>query len=514
MTNTELQNLIVANLLLGLKNQSQFFLDLLSSQELTLQEAKEIDKEISDINRVLNELSGKTVNYTIQELEALRNQFNDKLVQLNETISNLELNTLKIEFDSLTPEQKEFLKGATGEKGANGESSYQIALRYGFVGNELDYLASLKGADGEKGEDGQKGKNGESAYELALKNGFVGSESQYLQSLKGAEGEKGADGESIYQIALKNGFVGTELQYLASLNGESIYQIAVKNGFVGSESDYLASIGNSSSGENGAEYIKKSELYSILSKVTGMDLEELDSVINFLTDDQIFNIIVNLTLNDVIFSTDSEFKSGWTSYDNNISFEDNKLIYIQEYFDYLMKLQYRDPSGFGSFYPYTKSYILSSLDDYQQEINFISFDDFYTKFNDFKRGFNFSYPDSIIQNSNNTFLVFIHNDYFSLVIDSLKISNSISTDLDSNTIGEYFNSLDSDKQKQLANIIFNEINLNYDMKKHTLKIIVDSLHSMYLNGIRKFSLPETYLKFASNFFIKSNLAELKQLIRF
>ena len=97
MTNTELQNLIVANLLLGLKNQSQFFLDLLSSQELTLQEAKEIDKEISDINRVLNELSGKTVNYTIQELEALRNQFNDKLVQLNETISNLELNTLKIE---------------------------------------------------------------------------------------------------------------------------------------------------------------------------------------------------------------------------------------------------------------------------------------------------------------------------------------------------------------------------------------------------------------------------------
>lgn len=160
MENIELQNLIVQNLLLGLKKQSEAYLDLISNNEYTHDQRKDFEKELSDINKVLNELSGKTINYTVAELEALKVQFNDRLTQLNSIITNLEINTLKIEFDSLTPEQKAFLKGEKGDKGDKGDNSYQLAVRYGFVGNEIEYLNSLKGKDGKDGVNGVNGING------------------------------------------------------------------------------------------------------------------------------------------------------------------------------------------------------------------------------------------------------------------------------------------------------------------------------------------------------------------
>ncbi len=197
MTNIELQEKIVQNLLLGLQKQSEAYLDLISDNQYTHEQRKDFEKELSDINKVLNELSGKTINYTVSELEALKVQFNDRLTQLNSIITNLEINTLKIEFDSLTPEQKAFLKGEKGDKGENGENSYQLAVRYGFVGNEIEYLNSLKGKDGVNGVDGIKGADGEnglSAYELAVNNGFEGTQSEWLESLKGSgAGEGGAN---------------------------------------------------------------------------------------------------------------------------------------------------------------------------------------------------------------------------------------------------------------------------------------------------------------------------------
>ena len=45
---------------------------------------------------------------------------------------------------------------------------------------------------------GEKGQNGLSAYEVAVKNGFVGTESQWLESLKGASGEDGKNGTDGY----------------------------------------------------------------------------------------------------------------------------------------------------------------------------------------------------------------------------------------------------------------------------------------------------------------------------
>ncbi len=63
-------------------------------------------------------------------------------------------------------------------------------------------------------------ENGLSAYDIAVKNGFVGSEVEWLASLKGADGKDYVPGEefaSAYDIAVKNGFVGTEAEWLASL---------------------------------------------------------------------------------------------------------------------------------------------------------------------------------------------------------------------------------------------------------------------------------------------------------
>lgn len=93
---------------------------------------------------------------------------------------------------------------------------------------------------------GEKGDSGASAYEIAVKNGFVGTEVEWLESLKGEKGETGAngvngvdgaDGASAYQIALNNGFEGTETEWLASLKGEK------------------GDTGSSSGGGSGASYI-------------------------------------------------------------------------------------------------------------------------------------------------------------------------------------------------------------------------------------------------------------------
>lgn len=51
-----------------------------------------------------------------------------------------------------------------------------------------------KGADGTDGTDGVDGVDGKSAYEISVENGFVGSEIDWLASLKGEKGEKGVDG--------------------------------------------------------------------------------------------------------------------------------------------------------------------------------------------------------------------------------------------------------------------------------------------------------------------------------
>lgn len=65
-----------------------------------------------------------------------------------------------------------------GGAGGNGKSAYEIAVEYGFEGDEEAWLESLKGEKGDPGEQGPPGKDGEDGSDGA----------------QGPSGSDGADG--------------------------------------------------------------------------------------------------------------------------------------------------------------------------------------------------------------------------------------------------------------------------------------------------------------------------------
>ena len=79
-----------------------------------------------------------------------------------------------------------------------GLSAYAIATTNGFTGTEIEWLASLQGADG------ADGINGLSAYEISQNNGVTGTEIEWLDSLRGADGADGADGAIASSVNIKD----------------------------------------------------------------------------------------------------------------------------------------------------------------------------------------------------------------------------------------------------------------------------------------------------------------------
>ncbi|MBP2028688.1 hypothetical protein J2Z35_002518 [Acetoanaerobium pronyense] len=181
-------------------------------------------------------------------------------------------------------------KGERGPKGEDGISAYEVAVLNGFIGNQSDWLLSLKGEQGPigpqgeqgiqglAGEQGLNGSDGKNAYEIALENGFLGSEAQWLISLIGPMGEKGDPGiqgpagekgeQGIAGLQGLQGETGPQglkgdsgdpgpmgsegpagEQGIQGEDGSSAYEIAVSNGFMGTESDWLISL----KGEPGIE---------------------------------------------------------------------------------------------------------------------------------------------------------------------------------------------------------------------------------------------------------------------
>lgn len=115
-------------------------------------------------------------------------------------------------FEDLTPEQKEELRGPQGLQGEPGPKGDQgikgdTGLKgeqgiqgpegprgeQGLKGDKGDQ--GLPGDQGLKGDTGPQGDPGKSAYQGALDNGFVGSEVDWLASLKGPKGDPGAKGD-------------------------------------------------------------------------------------------------------------------------------------------------------------------------------------------------------------------------------------------------------------------------------------------------------------------------------
>ena len=95
--------------------------------------------------------------------------------------------------------------GINGKDGENGLSAFELAVQNGFTGTLIEWLESLKGADGINGINGKNGidgKDGLSAYEIAVKNGFVGTKSEWLDSLKGENGTEIDLSKYVTQTAL------------------------------------------------------------------------------------------------------------------------------------------------------------------------------------------------------------------------------------------------------------------------------------------------------------------------
>lgn len=114
---------------------------------------------------------------------------------------------------------EEFLSRFKGERGEKGEDGLPGAK--GERG--ADGAVGAKGEKGDTGERGQDGENGKSAYEIAVVNGYVGNEEQWLASLKG---------KSAYEIAAAYNYFDDEKSWLESLHGgngakgESAFELA------------------------------------------------------------------------------------------------------------------------------------------------------------------------------------------------------------------------------------------------------------------------------------------------
>lgn len=92
----------------------------------------------------------------------------------------------------------------------------------------------IKGEKGDRGEAGPKGESGLSAYELAVKNGFVGTEVEWLQSLIGSTGQAGTDGKSAYKLWLelpgnKNKSLTQFIESLKGIDGSDGQSCAVSS---------------------------------------------------------------------------------------------------------------------------------------------------------------------------------------------------------------------------------------------------------------------------------------------
>lgn len=82
------------------------------------------------------------------------------------------------------------------DKGESGDSAYQLALKNGFVGTEVEWLISLKGEQGQQGIPGEQGQQG-----------IPGS-----QGIQGIQGEKGDKGDPADIPGIENLAYNSEIE--------------------------------------------------------------------------------------------------------------------------------------------------------------------------------------------------------------------------------------------------------------------------------------------------------------
>ena len=170
---------------------------------------------------------------------------------------------------SAGPAGPQGLTGATGPigpTGSTGSGAYQVAVAAGFVGTEVQWLASLQGVAGAPGPqgiqgaaglNGTNGTNGVSAHQQWLNLGNTGTEADFLTAMRGPQGTAGATGPQGAQGVDgttgpqgPNGVAGalgpqgpqglSGATGINGQNGSNAYQVALSTGFVGTESQWLS----------------------------------------------------------------------------------------------------------------------------------------------------------------------------------------------------------------------------------------------------------------------------------
>lgn len=155
------------------------------------------------------------------------------------------------------------LTGLTGPAGKDGESAYQIAVRYGYTGSEQEWIESLKAVAGE-------GISGESAYQIAVRYGYTGTEEEWLVSLVGRRGETGPKGDQgdrglTGPVGPKGDKGETGPTGPQGPKGDSAYEVAVKNGYIGTESEWLATL----KAEGGGSAVLPSDVLTLKRELIG-----------------------------------------------------------------------------------------------------------------------------------------------------------------------------------------------------------------------------------------------------
>lgn len=132
----DIKKQIIDDMLETLKEQVSRYKSLINSNDVTLDQLKDFDNQISEIYDTLQKVSNTQLTLLVSEIEDYKTQFQTKLSEFENILNNIDISNL-----TLTPEQIESLKGD------NGLSAYQIAVNEGFEGTELKWLESLKGKD-------------------------------------------------------------------------------------------------------------------------------------------------------------------------------------------------------------------------------------------------------------------------------------------------------------------------------------------------------------------------------
>lgn len=82
-----------------------------------------------------------------------------------------------------------------GIDGLDGATAYELALQNGFVGSEVEWLASLVGPKGEKGDPGLDGQDGRSVDVAEVKALVDAAVAEIPPAKDGADGRDGIDGK-------------------------------------------------------------------------------------------------------------------------------------------------------------------------------------------------------------------------------------------------------------------------------------------------------------------------------